>query len=44
VWKRTVDTGSGVVASGAAARPIDVTVPVTVPGFGVVVLRRPLTR
>jgi glycogen operon protein len=44
VWKRTVDTGSGVVATGAAARLIDVTVPVTVPGFGVVVLRRPLTR
>ena len=44
VWKCTVDTGSGVVATGAAARPIDVTVPVPVPGFGVVVLRRPLTR
>ena len=44
VWKRTVDSATGLVAPGAAARAIDVTVPLTVPGFGVVVLRRPLTR
>ena len=44
IWKRAIDSASGTVATGAAARAVDVTAPLVVQGFGVVVLRRPLTR